>query len=131
MIGIAQEGSKFADKLLIILNEIASFKVTICHITINKRNPLDPIETSIPSSEYKNKAIVLVDDVLDSGSTLIHCVKHILQVPVKKLKTAVFVNRNHKLFPVKADFKGISLSTSLQEHVVVDFNGKNEAIYLQ
>ena len=63
--------------------------------------------------------MVLIDDVLNSGSTLIYGVKHFLNVPLKQFKTAVLVNRNHKKFPVKADFKGISLSTSINEHVEV------------
>ena len=69
--------------------------------------------------------MVLVDDVLNSGTTLIYGIKHFLEVPLKRFKTAVLINRNHKKYPVKADFKGISLSTSLQEHVSVIF-GKNE-----
>lgn len=79
--------------------------------------------------DYKNKSIVLVDDVLNSGTTLIYGVKHFLNVPLKQFKTAVLVNRNHKKYPVKADYKGISLSTSLHEHVNVILEGKNfEAI---
>jgi len=57
--------------------------------------------------------------VLNSGATLIYAIKHFLNVPLNKFKTAVLIDRNHKKFPVKADFKGISLSTSLQEHVQV------------
>jgi pyrimidine operon attenuation protein / uracil phosphoribosyltransferase len=73
---------------------------------------------------------VLVDDVLNSGTALIYAVKHFLDVPLKKFKTAVLVDRNHKKFPVKADFKGISLSTSLQEHVevVFDENGNDKVL---
>jgi pyrimidine operon attenuation protein/uracil phosphoribosyltransferase len=72
---------------------------------------------------------VLIDDVLNSGTTLIYAVKHFLNVPLKQFKTAVLVNRNHKKYPVKADFKGISLSTSLNEHVNVSFEGnKFEAV---
>ena len=56
----------------------------------------------------------MVDDVLNSGATLIYAVKHFLNVPLKRFKTAVLVNRNHKKYPVKADFKGISLSTSIK-----------------
>ncbi|XLS30357.1 phosphoribosyltransferase family protein [Flavobacteriaceae bacterium M23B6Z8] len=129
--GIAPEGSKFAGKLAMILEEISALQVIVCDVTINKRDPFQPIETSITPESYTNKGIVIIDDVLNSGSTLIHCVKHFLQVPIKKLKTAVFVNRNHKLYPVKADFKGISLSTSLQEHITVQFNGKDDSVYLQ
>jgi len=68
--------------------------------------------------------LVLVDDVLNSGTTLIYGVKHFLEVPLKKFKTAVLVNRNHKKYPIKADFKGISLSTSLHEHVNIHLEGK-------
>ena len=71
-----------------------------------------------------------VDDVLNSGATLIYAIKHFLNVPLKRFKTAVLVNRNHKKFPVKADFKGISLSTSLHEHVTVIFEDGNNAVYL-
>ena len=53
-------------------------------------------------------------------------IKHFLEVPLKRFKTAVLINRNHKKYPVKADFKGISLSTSMREHVSVVFK-KNDA----
>ena len=86
---------------------------------IDKKNPINEITTSIPAEEYKNKSVILIDDVLNSGTTLIYGVKHFLNVPLKQFKTAVLVNRNHKKYPVKADFKGISLSTSLKEHINV------------
>lgn len=68
--------------------------------------------------------------MLNTGSTLIYAVNYFLQFPVKQIKTAVMVNRNHKKFPVKADFKGISLSTSINEHVTVVLEGENSGIYL-
>ena len=74
---------------------------------------------------------MLVDDVLNSGTTLIYGVKYFLQVPLKQFKTAVLVDRNHKKYPVKADFKGISLSTSLNENVVVDFARGNYSVVLK
>ena len=73
----------------------------------------------------------MVDDVLNSGTTLIYSVKHFLNVPLKQFKTAVLINRNHKKYPVKADFKGISLSTSLNHHVEVILKGKTQAAYLE
>ena len=85
------------------------------------------IISSIPK---KCTPIILVDDVLNSGSTLIYGVKHFLNVELKQFKTAVLVNRNHKKFPVKADFKGISLSTSMQNHVKVEFKGPNIQVIL-
>ncbi|MEY2701575.1 MAG: Bifunctional protein : pyrimidine operon regulatory protein and uracil phosphoribosyltransferase, partial [Bacteroidota bacterium] len=62
--------------------------------------------------------------------TLIYSIRHFLNVPLKKFKTAVLIDRNHKNFPVKADFKGLSLSTSLQEHVQVVFEENNSYVYL-
>ncbi|MFH7013234.1 phosphoribosyltransferase family protein [Flavobacterium sp. FlaQc-52] len=120
--GIASNGSVFAQKLAAALGNISNLKVSLCEVKVDKQNPQSPIQTSLPASEYANKGLVLVDDVLNSGTTLIYAVRHFLDVPLKKFKTAVLVDRNHKKYPVKADFKGISLSTSLLEHVQVVFD---------
>ncbi|WP_172917444.1 phosphoribosyltransferase family protein [Capnocytophaga canis] len=123
--GIEGNGYLFAEKLNACLSEICPLKIVLCKVKMNKRNPLEGTSTSVESMDYKNKSVVLVDDVLNSGMTLIYGVKHFLEVPLKRLTTAVLVNRNHKNFPIKADFKGISLSTSLQEHISVDFTEGN------
>ncbi|MDX8554113.1 phosphoribosyltransferase domain-containing protein [Tenacibaculum sp. 1B UA] len=128
--GIADNGYFLAERISNILSEISPLEVTLCKVSIDKRNPISPITTSINSKEYQNKALVLVDDVLNSGTTLIYGVKHFLEVPLKRFKTAVLVNRNHKKYPVKADFKGISLSTSIKEHVVVEFKTNETIAYL-
>ena len=126
--GIVGNGFIFAQKLKTDLEEISSLKVTLCEVIIDKKNPRKEIKTSISTNDYKNKSLVLVDDVLNSGATLIYGIKHFLDVPLKQFKTAVLVNRNHKKYPVKADFKGISLSTSIKEHVNISFsNKKSEA----
>ena len=111
------------------MNGISTLKVSLCEVQINKQNPELLVTTSLTKEEYTNKGLVLVDDVLNSGTTLIYAVRHFLDVPLKKFKTAVLVDRNHKKYPVKADFKGISLSTSSLEHVqvVFDKNGDNYA----
>lgn len=128
--GIANSGYTFAQKISEALQEISPIKVILCEVRIDKQNPINPIETSLDKSVYTDKCVVLVDDVLNSGGTLIYGVKHFLEVPLKKLKTAVLVDRNHKKYPVKADFKGISLSTSLLEHIQVVFDGEDEYAYL-
>ncbi len=129
--GIEKGGYQFALKVAAVLKEISDIEITLCTIQMNKKQPNEAINTSISEDIYKNKAVVLVDDVLNSGTTLIYAVKHFLNVPLKKFKTAVLVDRNHKRFPVKADFKGISLSTSLMEHVSVVFSDSGDAVYLQ
>lgn len=128
--GIANNGYIFAQKIATELALISDLKITLCEVKINKQNPQDNITTSIPTEDYQNKSLVLIDDVLNSGTTLIYGVKHFLEVPLSKFKTAVLVDRNHKKYPVKADFKGISLSTSLQEHIQVVFENNNSYAYL-
>lgn len=128
--GIANSGYTFAKKIAKELETISDLKVILCEVKINKTNPQDTITTSLTVKEYQNKGLVLIDDVLNSGTTLIYGVKHFLDVPLKKFKTAVLVDRNHKKYPVKADFKGISLSTSLQEHIQVVFEETDEYAYL-
>ncbi|HIP26830.1 MAG TPA: phosphoribosyltransferase [Flavobacteriaceae bacterium] len=129
--GIADNGFLFAKKIEVVLKEISNSKISLCKVVMDKKNPLATIKTSITEKEYTNKSLVLVDDVLNSGSTLIYAIKHFLNVPLKQFKTAVLVNRNHKKFPVKADFKGVSLSTSLQEHITVDFKKNKSIAYLE
>ncbi|WP_430905711.1 phosphoribosyltransferase family protein [Maribacter sp. 2-571] len=129
--GIDGGGLKLAKKLQRVLRRITDAEILLCKVSMDKTNPLGSgVTTSIASSDYEHKSIVLVDDVLNSGTTLIYGVHHFLKTPLKQLKTAVLVNRNHKKYPVKADFKGISLSTSLQEHVHVAFQARNDSVFL-
>ncbi len=128
--GINGNGYIFSQEIAKVVAAISPIKVLLCEVKIDKKNPMDKIETSLQSGEYKDKAIVLVDDVLHSGTTLVYGVKHFLEIPLKKLKTAVLVDRNHKKYPIKVDFKGLSLSTSLQEHVSVSFDKKDFGVYL-
>lgn len=128
--GISNSGFIFAQKISEELKQISSIKITLCEVQINKQNPAATIITSLSEKEYTNKNLVLIDDVLNSGATLIYSIRHFLNVPLKKFKTAVLIDRNHKNFPVKADFKGLSLSTSMQEHVQVVFEENNSYVYL-
>ena len=119
-----------AKKLKANLDKISDINSMLCNVTIDKKTPLNSLFTSLIPEDYTNKSVILVDDVLNSGSTLIYGVRHFLEVPLKQFKTAVLVNRNHKKFPVKADFKGISLSTSLKEHINVNLSKQPYEAYL-
>lgn len=128
--GISKNGFILAKKIKKSLESISDIEVKLCEVKMNKKRPQDAVETSLTADEYKNTSLVLVDDVLNSGTTLIYAVKHFLDMPLKQFKTAVLVNRNHKKYPIKADFKGISLSTSLQENISVEFDNNTSAAYL-
>lgn len=128
--GIAKSGFELAKKLQAELQEISHLDILLCEVKINKKNPLEAITTSLAPEDYRNKPLVLIDDVLNSGTTLIYGVRHFLAVPLKRFKTAVLVDRSHKKYPVKADFKGISLSTSIHEHVKVHFEEGKDRVEL-
>ncbi len=128
--GIQNNGFILAEKIKEQLDQISEINTVLCAVTIHKKNPSEAVTTSLKPEDYSNKSLVLIDDVLHSGTTLIYGVKHFLEVPLEQFKTAVLVNRNHKKYPVKADFKGISLSTSLNEHIEVSFDSEDSKVVL-
>ena len=128
--GIANRGVLIAKKIAKKLTEISAIKVKLATIKVDKDNPFyKDIEVDISEKDYKNKVLILVDDVLNSGKTLMYGAKYFLSVPLKKLSTIVLVDRNHNRFPIKADFVGLSLSTTLKEHISVELE-KNVGVYL-
>ncbi len=132
LVGIDGNGYKLAERLAIILNSISKIKIKVGKIKLDKENPwaFEP-KIDFTEKDFENKSVILVDDVLNSGKTLMYAVKLFLDKPVKQLNTVVLVDRSHTRFPVKADFVGLSLSTTLQERIDTDFSkaGK-EAVYL-
>lgn len=120
--GIEENGAVFAKLITDEIKKLSQQNIILANVKIDKKNPLQSVKVSVDYSVYKNKSVILVDDVLNTGSTLMFAAKHFLDVPLQQFKTAVLVDRNHKNYPIKADFKGISLSTSLNERVEVDFN---------
>ena len=74
--------------------------------------------------DFTNQTVVLVDDVLKSGKTLMYGAQYFMQKPLKKLTTAILIDRNYKRYPIKADVVGLSLSTTMQEHVSVELGNK-------
>ena len=126
LIGVYNNGYMLAKIIEKELKQISKSSIELISIKINKKNPLDKIDLDCKKEYLKNKSIVLIDDVLHTGRTLIYCVKHLLDMSPINFNTVVLVDRNHKKFPIKVDFKGISLSTSMSEHVDVVFE-KNES----
>ena len=117
--GIDLNGFIIAKKISQEISKISEINIKLCNVKIDKKNPLNDISTSLNFDDYQNKNIVVIDDVLNSGATLMYSVKYFLNTEIKGLKTAVLVDRNHKKYPIKADFKGLSLSTSIQSKVEV------------
>ena len=108
------------------LGEISSLKVTLHQLKLDKDQPKSDEITMEPDTKVKGKTVVIVDDVLNSGRTLIYSFIPFLTHGVKNIQTAVLIDRNHKCFPVAADYVGISLATTSREHVNVVINDKGQ-----
>ena len=111
------------------IEAIGGIKITLAEVGLDKSKPLEKQIQLLPAKlNLDDKTIIVVDDVANTGKTLYYSLKPIMEFSPRKVQAAVLVDRQHKLFPVSPDFVGLSLSTTLQEHIVVEFdkqgNGK-------
>ena len=129
--GIANNGFKLAELITERLTKISDVKVTLVPVQVDKKNPYDTRPSvDLEKDQVEDKVVILVDDVLNSGKTLVYGIKYFLEVKLKVLRTVALIDRDHKRFPVKADYVGLLLSTTLLEHVKVDL-GEEMAVYLE
>lgn len=129
--GIYDKGYILAQLLKSELEEIAPAKVLLVKVMLDKQAPLQSeVSLDCPLSDLQNKTVIITDDVLNTGRTLAFSLKPFLNTGIKKLQTAVLVNRGHKLFPVSADYTGYELSTTIQEHIEVVWEAGRAGVYL-
>ncbi|MBL7767176.1 MAG: phosphoribosyltransferase [Chitinophagaceae bacterium] len=117
MAGIADRGLDIAKLLKKKIEKISDLKVEVVSIRINKDNPIDPV--IMESTDLADRSIILVDDVANSGKTIMYALKPFLAQVVRKMQVAVLIDRKHKRYPVSSDYVGLQLSTALQEHIIV------------
>ncbi len=118
--GISGEGYVLAQALARELQTIAPFTVDLISLQLDKSQKAQPtVHHDCPVSDFIDKVVVVVDDVLYTGRTLAFSLQPFLSVPIRKLQVAVLIDRNHPRYPVAADYKGYELSTTLTEHVEV------------
>jgi pyrimidine operon attenuation protein/uracil phosphoribosyltransferase len=121
LIGIKSSGSVIAAKIGQYLQEVFSGEVVILDLSMDKKNPLN---ISLDSDlDLNDKTIVLIDDVANSGRTMLYALKPLLNQLPKKVQTLALVERTHKSFPVDVDYVGFSISTTLDEHILVEVDG--------
>jgi len=129
--GVWDRGYHFAELLAEQLREVSPLEVVLVKVHVDKSNPLHAEATfDIAPDRLKDACIVLIDDVLNSGRTLAYALKPFLDLPMKKLETAVLVLRTHRLFPISARYTGYELATTLNEHIDVVLDGDNKGVYL-
>lgn len=131
IVGIKNSGYELAQRICAELKKFENKEYPCYSMQINKPSPLDaPIETDVRGDDVLNSTLIIVDDVQNSGRTMAFAVKHFLQYQVKSIQTCVLIDRRHNLFPVRADYVGLSLSTTLKEHVSVDTEDGNISVSL-
>ena len=114
VVGIQGNGYWLAQQLVAKLNAISDMKIELMELALDKSDPKPAdMQIDLPSGAH----VALVDDVLNSGRTLLWAVIKLMECHPQQLSTTVLVDRSHKRYPVKADIKGLSLSTTLQETV--------------
>ncbi len=128
--GIADKGKLVANHIKKKMSKYTDASITLITLTMNKRYP-ELIELST-QMDFDNKVIIIIDDVTNSGKTLLYALKPFLNYHPKRIQTLVLVERSHTLYPIGVDFKGFSLSTTLQEHIYVEVSGdKITGAYLE
>lgn len=120
--GIRESGSVIARNIKTLLAEISSLPVDLITITLDKKRP-DTVTLS-QASNFDDKIIIIVDDVVNSGKTLLYALKPFLEFHPAKIQTLVLVERSHKAFPVKPDYVGLSMATTPEEHIYVEVEGQ-------
>ncbi len=119
--GINNRGFRFAEMLCAELRRISKIDFRLIHLKLNPADPLSqPVEIDIEPTDLQDKAVIVVDDVANTGRTIFYACNPLRETLPRKVEVAVLVDRTHKAFPVKVDYVGLSLATTLKENIEVD-----------
>ena len=121
LVGIRENGTVVARTIQRMIAEIADIKTELISISLDKRLP--KVITLSQTFDFNNKVIIIIDDVANSGKTLLYALKPFLDFHPKKIQSLVLVERSHNSFPVHSDYVGLSIATTLQEHIHVEVDG--------
>lgn len=118
--GILDNGLVVASVLQKFLKKTSSIETELISLSFDKKNPGEIKLSS--EQDFTGKVIIIIDDVTNSGKTLLYALKPFLNYYPKKIQTLVLVERSHKMYPIHPDFVGLSLATTLREHIYVEVN---------
>jgi pyrimidine operon attenuation protein / uracil phosphoribosyltransferase len=130
LVGIRESGSVIAVTIEKILQQVSNIKTECLTATLDKKFPKEV--TLSKQISFDNEVVIIIDDVANSGKTLLYALKPFLEFHPKKIQSLVLVERTHKAFPVKPDYVGLSVGTTLQEHIYVESeNGSVKGAWLE
>ncbi len=131
LIGIMTDGYRVAERLAVEIRQILKIEVHLYAMKLKKRNPLlKDMIYDFDIQELNDKVVIIIDDVANTGKTMLYAMKPLMDCVPKKIRVAVLVDRKHKMFPICSDYVGMSLSTTMKEHIAVDMQGEEEVAYL-
>ena len=120
--GIEENGAVIARMMSRLIAENSAIVTRLITITLDKRNPGVISVSDMP--ELTDKVVIVIDDVASSGKTLLYALKPFLDHHPRKIQTLILVERSHTSFPVRPDYTGLSISSTLQEHIYVEVEGE-------
>ena len=118
VVGVLNRGYTIAQKIVELLGNIISNPITLLSLSLNKDNPEEIVING--AMDFNDKNILIIDDVVNNGRTLTYSIKPFLNFYPKQIQTLVLVERMYKLFPIKADYIGLSIATTKEDHIVVE-----------
>lgn len=121
IIGIKDSGMVIAERITALLKPYVAFEIKVLSLLMDKHMPYNIILSG--DCDFNNKNILLIDDVCNTGKTLLYALKPFLQFRPKRIQTLVLVERMHKLFPIKPDYIGLSVATTSSDFIQVEVNG--------
>lgn len=126
--GINNTGFQFAQMLHKEIKRMQpEMNVRLNQLKLDPSKPLSqPIEMTLTKKEVSRKSVIVVDDVANSGRTLYYALRPLMEAVPKKVQLAVLVDRTHKTFPVRVDFVGLQLATTLKDHIHVEIAPDSE-----
>jgi pyrimidine operon attenuation protein/uracil phosphoribosyltransferase len=128
-VAIRDNGVSLAQKIAEALSQISGIKIHMLELSLDKKNPSDITVSGLPP--VNDSVIILIDDVASSGKTMLYALKPLMEIHPQKIQTLVLVERTHKAFPVQIDYVGMSVATTLQEHIYVEAeNGEIKGAYM-
>lgn len=125
--GINNNGLGFAKLLMKAIQKISEVDIIMANISLNPAKPTsDEVSIDLEETAFRNKVVIIVDDVANTGRTIFFAFKPFLDILTKKVEVAVLVDRKHKSFPIKVDYVGLSLATTLKDNIKVQLGKINE-----
>jgi pyrimidine operon attenuation protein/uracil phosphoribosyltransferase len=130
LIGIRQSGLIIAEKIASLLEQYIKVQPKAIKVMLDKDLPK---EVSLSEEiDFTGKNVIFVDDVSNSGRTLMYALRPLLDFHPKRVLILVLVERMHKQFPIKPDFVGVSVATTVEDYIQVEIqNGEVIGAFVQ